>query len=241
MTRFSIGSLAFLAHLWLPALGTAAAQPLPAEGEYRDDWRCTDALRADLPALEQSDDRDRTACARVGGALVGASVELVHADGDTADGDDVRLHLVTPHGELSIALDDARHRFGAAALGWIDSLEVRLLPVAGAPHLVHVSVVGRSGEDYSSAEETIVLVDVRRAPILRWAGAGAYGQSDYFVCRRERSVTVRVRGGVLHVRSRVSHAIAPDDGRFPEGLHAQLAAPCASPERVTVDYVLTGP
>ncbi len=225
----------FVLATWLACLAHAGAQPLPTEGTYRDDWRCRESIRARLPDLESPDGLGGAACARVAGAWMGAYVEVIEA-GEGDQGDDVRVHLVTPRADRVITLNAERQRSRQPPLGWIDSLEVRLAPVDGAPSLVRVSVVSRMGEDYSSAEETNVIVHPRGLRVL-WAGPGDFAQSDYFVCSRVRATTLRVRGGVLRVRSRVSHHVAPPDDFDPE-LYAQLAAECASPSPITVDFPL---
>ena len=138
--------------------------------------------------------------------------------------------IVGPTGEVH-ALERSRR--------FLDTLEAQVSPVEGAPALVRVSIVARRGEDYSSAEETHVVVDPRGArPAVRWAGRGDFRQSDYTVCERLRTTTVRVEGGVLRVRSRVSRAVSPRSGGVSPRLHATLARECRAPAAVTVDFAL---
>lgn len=233
LVLFAIVSLA----AWLGCPGVVGAQTL-SQGEEPLPPRCAPAVRSALPALGAGEG-DELACARVGGEALGVRVERLEATGAGAMGDDVRVRLVTARGELTVTLNAERVRHGHPSLGWIDTLETQVLPVEGAPSLVRVSVVARRGEDYSSAEETHIVVDPRGArPAVRWAGRGDFRQSDYTVCERLRTTTVRVEGGVLRVRSRVSRVVSPRSGGVSPRLHATLARECRAPEAVTVDFVL---
>lgn len=195
--------------------------------------RCDDETLARLPDLPVG---DTTTCARVGRRLLGVTATLGETVGESQN--DVTLGLATETGALEVSLVALRTRFGAGSLGWSDALDVSISRLA--PGIARVAIITHFGEDYGSALETIVIVRVGRTPRVLWAGDGSYEQSDYFVCLRRRTVTVRLDGDVLRVRSRVMHAIAPEgsvDGASPE-LHRQLAAACVSPPRVTVDRTI---
>lgn len=222
---------------WLACPGLVGAQTLDAEEAPP---RCASSVRGALPALGAGEG-DEVACGRVGsaGAALGVRVERLDAVGAGAMGNDVRVRIVTARGELAVTVNAERARFGHPALGWIDTLEARVEGVDGAPELARVSIVARRGEDYSSAEETHLVVDPRGArPAVRWAGRGDFRQSDYTVCERLRTTTLRVEGGVLRVRSRVSRAVNPRSGGVSRELHATLARQCRAPAAVTVDFAL---
>lgn len=226
--------------MWLASLEHAGAQPLDDDATTRERWGCLAEIRPAITELDPAEHPMAVACARVGGLRIGGSVELIAFDeggdeGNHRDGDDVRLHVVTPDADRVFTLDAERQRFRQPSLGWIDDLEVQVHAVQGAPQLVRISVVSRAGEDYFAGEETSVIVDPRHGLDVVWAGPGDYAQRDYFVCYRSRTTTVRVRGGVLHVRSRISHHVAPMAEGDDPATHAQLAAECASPPRVRVD------
>lgn len=102
--------------MWLASLEHAGAQPLDDDATTRERWGCLAEIRPAITELDPAEHPMAVACARVGGLRIGGSVELIAFDeggdeGNHRDGDDVRLHVVTPDADRVFTLDAERQRF----------------------------------------------------------------------------------------------------------------------------------